>query len=122
MSGEVTYRTIEKSFDPDHNSLSFLRLVLAVSVVASHTVAVGAYGASVFGRVADVFTYNLTSLGAVAVYSTSGDPWGDPSYTKDITVPSELDDPMDPTALHQWPRQSTAWSSAKASSPEGDVR
>ena len=56
--------TIGSSFDPRRNSLNFLRLVLAVTVVISHTSALGGFaGEWIFQRVA---------VGTLAVYGFFG--------------------------------------------------
>lgn len=56
--------TIGSSFDPRRNSLNFLRLVLAVTVVISHASALGGFaGEWIFQRVA---------VGTLAVYGFFG--------------------------------------------------
>src|ERR1017187_6833294 len=57
-------RTIGQSFDPRHNSLNFLRLVLALTVVISHAVALGGFGVQ--------NGINLTGFGQIAVYGFFG--------------------------------------------------
>lgn len=56
--------TIGRSFQPRHNSLNALRLVLAVAVVFSHSITIGLYGSeTLLGK---------TTLGTVAVYGFFG--------------------------------------------------
>ena len=56
--------TIADSFSTRRNSLNFLRLVLAVAVIFSHSIALGGYGSeSIFGK---------TTLGTLAVYGFFG--------------------------------------------------
>jgi len=56
--------TIGKSYSGRHNSLNFLRLVLALLVVVSHAIVLGGYGSeSIFGK---------TTLGTMAVYGFFG--------------------------------------------------
>jgi peptidoglycan/LPS O-acetylase OafA/YrhL len=56
--------TIGGSFLPRRNSLNFLRLVLAISVIFSHAITIGGFGSEVvFGK---------TTLGTVAVYGFFG--------------------------------------------------
>ena len=56
--------TIGKSYSGRHNSLNFLRLVLALLVVVSPTIVLGGYGSeSIFGK---------TTLGTMAVYGFFG--------------------------------------------------
>src|ERR1700733_6495163 len=60
----VRRSTIARSFDPRHNSLNFLRLVLAVVVVVSHAIGLGSF--KVQNGV------NQTSFGQIAVYGFFG--------------------------------------------------
>ena len=56
--------TIQESFSPKHNSLNFLRLVLALAVVFSHSITLGSFGSeSILGK---------TTLGTLAVYGFFG--------------------------------------------------
>jgi len=56
--------TIGSSFDARHNSLNFLRLLLAIAVVFSHALTIGNFGTEdVLGK---------TTLGTVAVYGFFG--------------------------------------------------
>ncbi len=56
--------TIERSFSAKRNSLNFLRLVLALSVLFSHSITLGGYGSeSILGK---------TTLGTVAVFGFFG--------------------------------------------------
>lgn len=57
-------RTIGQSFDPRHNSLNFLRLVLALTVVISHAIALGGFGVQ--------NGINQTGFGQIAVYGFFG--------------------------------------------------
>ena len=60
----ATKPTLGTSFDPRHNSLNFLRLILASAVIFSHGISLGGYG-----------TENIihkTTLGTVAVYGFFG--------------------------------------------------
>ena len=66
------HNTIGEVFDPRFNSLNFLRLVLAICVVVSHTVAVNFYGKNLFGRVAAIDNLNRTTIGTIAVYGFFG--------------------------------------------------
>ena len=59
-------RTLSDSFDPRRNSLNFIRLVLAVAVIFSHTVALGGF------RNAGNHYIRIGSLGSVAVYGFFG--------------------------------------------------
>jgi peptidoglycan/LPS O-acetylase OafA/YrhL len=56
--------TIDASFSPRHNSINFLRLVLAVAVVFSHSLAIGAFRSEIF--------LGKTTLGTMAVYGFFG--------------------------------------------------
>jgi peptidoglycan/LPS O-acetylase OafA/YrhL len=56
--------TIGSSFDPRRNSLNFLRLVLALTVVASHAIDLGGYGRDWIG--------NRSTIGQTAVYGFFG--------------------------------------------------
>jgi peptidoglycan/LPS O-acetylase OafA/YrhL len=56
--------TVESSFRPRHNSLNFLRLVLAFAVVFSHAITIGSFGSETI--------LNKTTLGTVAVYGFFG--------------------------------------------------
>jgi peptidoglycan/LPS O-acetylase OafA/YrhL len=58
--------TVATSFDPRRNSLNFIRLVLAVAVIFSHTIALGGY------RNAGNHYIRIGSLGSVAVYGFFG--------------------------------------------------
>jgi peptidoglycan/LPS O-acetylase OafA/YrhL len=58
--------TIADTFDPRRNSLNFIRLVLAVAVIFSHTIALGGY------RNAGNHYVRIGSLGSVAVYGFFG--------------------------------------------------
>jgi len=61
--GDATV-TVDSSLDPRHNSLNFLRLVLATAVIVSHSITIGGYGSeNVLGK---------TTLGTVAVYGFFG--------------------------------------------------
>ena len=56
--------TIEDSFSNRRNSLNFLRLVLAVAVIFSHSIVLGSFGSeSILGK---------TTLGSIAVYGFFG--------------------------------------------------
>ena len=56
--------TIEQSFSAKRNSLNFLRLILALAVVFSHSITLGLFGSEwILGR---------TTLGTVAVYGFFG--------------------------------------------------
>jgi peptidoglycan/LPS O-acetylase OafA/YrhL len=57
-------RTIADSFDPRRNSLNFLRLVLASTVVVSHAIALG--------RFSELNGVNETAFGQIAVYGFFG--------------------------------------------------
>ncbi len=60
----VPASTIEQSFSAKRNSLNFLRLVLAIMVVFSHSITVGRFGSEwILGK---------TTLGTVAVYGFFG--------------------------------------------------
>ena len=59
--------SIGAGLDPRHNSLNFLRLVLALAVIVSHCVAFGA-----FGSWSRWESYNHTPLGTLAVYGFFG--------------------------------------------------
>jgi peptidoglycan/LPS O-acetylase OafA/YrhL len=60
----VGFPTIEQSFSAKRNSLNFLRLILALAVVFSHSITLGLYGSeSILGK---------TTLGTVAVYGFFG--------------------------------------------------
>ncbi len=63
----VGARTIGEALSPRHNSLNFLRLVLALAVIVSHSVAFGSFGW--WGR---WDSYNHTPLGTLAVYGFFG--------------------------------------------------
>jgi len=58
------YRTIQTSFQTRHNSLNFIRLILALMVVFSHALTIGSFGSENF--------LGKTSLGTVAVYGFFG--------------------------------------------------
>jgi peptidoglycan/LPS O-acetylase OafA/YrhL len=56
--------TLEGSFSPRHNSLNFLRLMLATAVVFSHSIALGSFGSeTILGK---------TTVGMIAVYGFFG--------------------------------------------------
>ena len=57
-------RTIGESFDPRHNSLNFLRLILALIVVVSHIIAIGGFAVQ--------NGINQTGFGPIAVYGFFG--------------------------------------------------
>jgi peptidoglycan/LPS O-acetylase OafA/YrhL len=57
--------TLDEAFSPRHNSLNFLRLVLALTVVLSHAVLLGGFGKG------DIFNRS-TTLGTAAVYGFFG--------------------------------------------------
>ena len=63
MSG-ARNRTIGTSFDPGRNSLNVLRLLLAVTVIASHAIDLGEFGRDWIGT--------RTTIGTVAVYGFFG--------------------------------------------------
>jgi peptidoglycan/LPS O-acetylase OafA/YrhL len=69
---QFSFRSVGDSFDPRHNSLNFIRLFLALMVVVSHTVTIGVYNRSVFGRLPAFATYNQTTLGTIAVFGFFG--------------------------------------------------
>ena len=56
----VTERSIGLAFNPRHNSLNFLRLLLASLVIFSHGISLGGYGNEII--------LGKTTLGTVAVY------------------------------------------------------
>jgi peptidoglycan/LPS O-acetylase OafA/YrhL len=58
------HRTIADSFSPQRNSLNFLRLVLALAVLFSHSLTIGQFGSEVF--------LGKTTLGTLAVYGFFG--------------------------------------------------
>ena len=64
MTEESTTRTVGATFDPRHNSLNFLRLLLAFAVVASHAIALGLYGRDWIG--------DRVTIGEVAVFGFFG--------------------------------------------------
>lgn len=57
------WRLVE-SFDPRHNSLNLLRLVLACAVICSHAIDLGLFGRDWIG--------NRTTIGTLAVYGFFG--------------------------------------------------
>lgn len=57
-------RTFNQSYDPRRNSLNCLRLILALGVVFSHALTLGALGSEVIG--------NKTTFGTIAVYGFFG--------------------------------------------------
>ena len=63
-TGGADRATIGAAFSPRHNSLNFLRLVLAVAVVFSHSITLGTYGSEVI--------LGKTTLGTIAVYGFFG--------------------------------------------------
>ncbi len=70
-SGAVSYPTIESRFDPRHNSLNFLRLFLALTVVVSHTSGIAIYH-PLFSGPSKWFVWNDTGPGDIAVYGFFG--------------------------------------------------
>ena len=56
--------TIDQSFSPRHNSLNFLRLILALLVVFSHAITLGGFGSEAI--------FDKTTLGTVAVFGFFG--------------------------------------------------
>lgn len=63
-SGPGTMPTVGQALDPKHNSLNFLRLMLALAVVFSHSIILGGFGSeTILGK---------TTLGTVAVYGFFG--------------------------------------------------
>jgi peptidoglycan/LPS O-acetylase OafA/YrhL len=64
QGARVGVSTIERSFSAKRNSLNFLRLVLALAVVFSHSITLGMFGSEwILGK---------TTLGTVAVYGFFG--------------------------------------------------
>ena len=63
-TGGAERATIGAAFSPRHNSLNFLRLVLAVAVVFSHSLTIGRYGSETI--------HGKTTLGTIAVYGFFG--------------------------------------------------
>lgn len=68
-SRSVTRRkSVGEAYSPHHNSLNFLRLVLALGVVVAHAVDLGGG----FGWDNNLVSYNGLSLGTIAVYGFFG--------------------------------------------------
>ena len=63
-TGDAARAMIGADFSLRNNSLNFLRLVLAVAVVFSHSITIGYYGGETI--------YGKTTLGTVAVYGFIG--------------------------------------------------
>lgn len=64
MRRDLSGRTIGGAFDPQRNSLNFLRLVLAFTVVASHAIDLGLFGSDWIG--------NRVTIGELAVFGFFG--------------------------------------------------
>jgi peptidoglycan/LPS O-acetylase OafA/YrhL len=58
------WRTVGDGYSGRHNSLNFIRLVLATLVLVDHSYGLGGFG--------DIWTANETSLGTIAVYGFFG--------------------------------------------------
>jgi peptidoglycan/LPS O-acetylase OafA/YrhL len=56
--------TLGQDFDPKRNSLNFLRLVLALAVLVSHSIVLGRYGTDWIG--------NKSNIGTLAVFGFFG--------------------------------------------------
>src|SRR5207302_5625108 len=56
--------SLAQAFDPRHNSLNFLRLALAVAVVAGHSIDLGGFGTDLI--------LNKTTVATVAVFGFFG--------------------------------------------------
>jgi peptidoglycan/LPS O-acetylase OafA/YrhL len=67
----VRYRTIGRSFSPRHNSLNFIRLVLATTVVVDHAVGLGGFKSDPFAQFGPLAVYGFFGISGYLIAASA---------------------------------------------------
>ena len=67
----VRYRTIGRSFSPRHNSLNFIRLVLATTVVVDHAVGLGGFKDDPFAQFGPLAVYGFFGISGYLIAASA---------------------------------------------------
>ena len=67
----VRYRTIGQSFSPRHNSLNFIRLVLATTVVVDHAVGLGGFKSDPFAQFGPLAVYGFFGISGYLIAASA---------------------------------------------------
>ena len=70
-STRVKYRTIGRSFSPRHNSLNFIRLVLATTVMVDHAVGLGGFKNDPFAQFGPLAVYSFFGISGYLIAASA---------------------------------------------------